>query len=590
MAKAVGLDIGSHSCKVVVIEGGPKGAKVLRYAEHEYPRADGGVLTPAAVLETLKKTLSEAKAPKQVVCFSMPAEECILREITVPFSQDEQIRKVVRFEFEPHLHNAAIEDVVLDFIKTGPARGGTRLLIFACHKDRLTKRLEQLRQVGVDPLHVDIGMASLFNVAHAAGVFEEHPNCLIIDIGARTTKAVYVQDAALKVARSIRLGANAVRQRLSTDLEGETQAIDDALEDAQGAEGLALPPEGIADTMQIVQSVKDLENSVARTHQSDFMARVLRETQRTLPGIGDERRPTRVYLTGGGANHAHARQRISDHFGVEVEDLPVTSAVSHKLSPEKARQLQTSGAVAVGAALKVLGIDAANIDLRQDEFKFARTFDQLKTALATGVTLLFFATFLGLLIQIIEKRKVDAEFLDVKKEIQTALRVDVFDAYETAVADGTPIKISNEKDKFVSTVGTGLKKIRGKLKDELGLATEVPPILSGLKSWSTVMQALKDVRGDVKYLAVKSEKYDQERALLTVIVGNYSDIDAITRKLKAYDRVIAKLEARRPKTVDQGIEITIQMDLVPPTWEDEASSTGALPSSDPVRTAKGEVK
>lgn len=587
MAKAVGLDIGSRACKVVVLDGGPKGAKVLRYAEQEYAPSESGRLTTAQILETLKKTLSEAKAPKQVVSLSMPAEQCILREITVPFSQDDQIRKVVRFEFEPHLHNAAIEDVVLDFIKTGPARGGTRLLIFACHKDVLSARLDQLKQVGVDPLHVDIGMASLFNVAHAAGVFEEHPNCLIIDIGARTTKAIYVQDAALKVARSIRLGAESVRRRITSDFEGDGEAATAALDEARSAEALALAPDvSMNDTTQIVASVKEIESAVARSHQTDFMAKVLRETQRTLPGVGGGGAPTCVFLTGGGAQHANARQRIADHFGVEVRDLPVLDAIEHKLPPEKARQLATSGAVALGAGLKVLGIDAAGVDLRQGEFKFARTFDQLKTALATGVTLLFFAVFLGLLIQIIEKRKVDAEFRDIRRTIQTELQEPVFDAFDEAVAPPKPVTIQQDPEKYVGSVDRGLKKVHETLRDELGLATSVPPILSGLKTWSTVMQAIADIRKEVKYLAVKAEKYDQERGLFTVVVGDYSDIDVVRRKLKAYDKVVAKLSERPPKTVDQGIEIVLEIEWVPPTW-DESGETGSTGPREPVRTAQG---
>ena len=42
MAKAVGLDIGSRACKVAVLSGGAKGAKLLRYAEKEYETAEAG--------------------------------------------------------------------------------------------------------------------------------------------------------------------------------------------------------------------------------------------------------------------------------------------------------------------------------------------------------------------------------------------------------------------------------------------------------------------------------------------------------------------------------------------------------------------
>ena len=97
--------------------------------------------------------------------------------------------------------------------------------------------------------------------------------------------------------------------------------------------------------------------------------------------------PSCVYLTGGGARRPHARQRIAEHFGVEVLDLPVLAAVTHDLAPREAEDVAASGAVAVGTAMKVLGMDHAAVDLRKEEFRFARTFDQIKTVVATGATL-----------------------------------------------------------------------------------------------------------------------------------------------------------------------------------------------------------
>jgi Tfp pilus assembly PilM family ATPase len=119
VAKGVGLDIGSRACKVAVLSGGGKSAKLLRYAEKQYEVAEGGALTPAAVLAAMRAALAEARAPKNSVCFAMAAEQCTLREITVPFDDDDQIKKIVKFEFEPHLHSQALEDVVIDYVKTG---------------------------------------------------------------------------------------------------------------------------------------------------------------------------------------------------------------------------------------------------------------------------------------------------------------------------------------------------------------------------------------------------------------------------------------------------------------------------------------
>ena len=546
MAKAVGLDIGSRACKVAVISSGGKGAKLLRYVEKEYDLGTAGALTAEAVLAALKEALSEARAPKNSVCVALPAEQCTLREITVPFTDDDQIKKVVKFEFEPHLHAASIDDVVMDYVKIGASKGKTRLLVFAAAKDMLRSRLAQLKEAGVDPLHVDVDVSALFNTATQAKVFEKHANCLIIDIGARTTKTLLVQDGRLKVARSIRLGAHTPVRELTAEFEGDSEAANRAMTDAAGVEALALPPEH-ASTMEIVASVRAIEAAVAGGHETEFVNRVLRETQRTLPTMSQDKPLTGVFLTGLGSTRPHVRQRISEHYSVEVEDLPALAAVSHSLPPSEADKVEKSGAVAIGAALKVLGIDAGEIDLRRDEFRFARTFDAVKVALATGVTLLFFGLFLVVMTKMSERKAAIGQRKALQDLMEKELRVDVIEDYEKTVKDarheteGERLK-SKDPDLYFQRMKTRLSGIRNQLKNELGLTTEVPPIRSCLESWSVVMSSAAEVRAKlnpkIPFMAITEEKYTQDKTDLKVVFGDFPDVDLFVRELKKHTEAV----------------------------------------------------
>jgi Tfp pilus assembly PilM family ATPase len=595
VAKAVGLDIGSHSVKVMVLEGGPKGAALKRFAEKEYELDEDGVLSPAVVLDALRAAIAQAKAPKNVASLSVATEQCILREISVPFSQDEQIRKVVKFEFEPHLYSAAIEDVIVDYLRTGDAKPGAKLLIIALMKSRLTNKLEQLRQVGVDPLHVDVDVASLFNVAAAAQVFDEHPNCMIIDIGARTTKALYVQDAQLKVARSIRLGSKAVKQRTRAALEGDEEATQRALESATGVEALAQAPAGVADTVDIVVSVEQLESAVAQERQGNFMDRVLRETQRTMPIVAADHRPTCIFLTGGGAQHANARQRISEHFGVEVADLPILEAVTHDLPPSDAAKIAASGAVALGTALKVLGIDAGGIEMRREEFRFARKFDAIKTPLAWGVSFLFLSAFLLFLTEFMAYRRADAQVRALRAEYQAEVDGDVFDAYTERLGDNArklPSPPADRPELYFRAYSNNVKKVRDHLKNELGLAAEIPQITSCVRLWSTVMESVQKVRPKINYLAIKTEDYKQAGVRITVIVEEFDDGTLLVNELRKHTNIFAKVEAKNPKTTKEGtIELPIEIEIVEGyDANEEDAESGALPQDEPrdVRTADAE--
>lgn len=563
MAKALGIDIGSHAVKAAVVDGGPKGARLLRFAEVPYePGADGD---PAPLVAALRQAVAQARGPRQAASYGYPAEECVLREITVPFESPDQIAKVVKFEFEPHLHHGAIEDVVLDYIRTGPARAGSRVLCIAAQKTDVRRHLDLLGRAGVDPIHLDVDVAALFNVAKQCGALDEHPNCLVIDIGARTTKALAIRDGELRVARSIRLGARGAERKLESQFQGDRDAARRAMETAAGVESLAAPPPDGPTTVEIVNSVRDVEAAVARAVQDDFLSRVLRETQRTLPATGDDRPLTRVYLTGGGSAHPHARQRIASHFGVEVADLPVLAKLEHRLPPGEAERLAVSGAVAVGTALKVIGTDAADIDLRQEEFRFANTFDRVKTALAVASTLLFFVVFLVFLQTILERQSAVRQAAVLKEKMREELEEPVIKAYQASVSEprkrqGSPSE--PEASVYFRETRKYVNDIQYHLKNELGLATEVPPIRSCLESWAVVSKAIGDVRtrDKLEYVLVKDERYFQDHADITVIVGDLPDGDKIKNEIKKYEDLIDSAETGAPKTMKDGKqEITIKL-------------------------------
>lgn len=568
MAKALGIDIGTHAVKVAVVDGGPKGARLLRYAEVTHDPGPGGAVSAEAVGVALRKAIADARGPKQAAGYAFPAEQCILREISVPFETEDQIAKVIKFEFEPHLHHGAIEDVVLDFIRTGPARSGSRVLCIAAQKSVVREQLDLLAKAGVDPLHLDVDVAALFNVAKQSGALEEHPNCLVIDIGARTTKALAIRDGELRVARSIRLGARGAERQLESQLQGDRDAAKRAMESAAGVEGLAASPIDGPTTLDIVNSVQDVEAAVARAVQDDFLSRVLRETQRSLPTNAGDRPLTRVFLTGGGATHPRARERIAAHFGVEVADLPVLAKLEHKLPPTEAAAAAAYGAVAVGAALKVVGIDAASIDLRQEEFRFARTFDRVKTTMAIGATLLFFSVFLYGLTVWLERAAVLKEANRVRDLMKEHLDTDVFAAYQEALKDNArkPPAAASDAFGYFRQTREQVKKVRDHLKNELGLATEVPPIRSSLEIWSAVTTAVQEARqkAKIEYVLVKDERYYQDHGDVWIVVGDLPDAQAVVDALrKRVPDLFESVEVESPKpTKDGKQEIQIKLRFV----------------------------
>ena len=143
MARAVGLDVGARHVRLVEADGGSRGLRVTRLGEREIAVPEGGD-REEAVREAVEALFKETHAGRDDVVLAWPAEACVVRELTVPFREPDQIRKVVKFEFESHLHSNSVEEVVLDFLPVAETKEGTRLLCVAAPKAPLKARLAAL--------------------------------------------------------------------------------------------------------------------------------------------------------------------------------------------------------------------------------------------------------------------------------------------------------------------------------------------------------------------------------------------------------------------------------------------------------------
>ena len=69
------------------------------------------------IVSVVEAALKRAKAPSgQVIC-SVRAQDCMIREILVPFEDDEKIRKTVKYQAENYFTSLSIDDLIIDYSK-----------------------------------------------------------------------------------------------------------------------------------------------------------------------------------------------------------------------------------------------------------------------------------------------------------------------------------------------------------------------------------------------------------------------------------------------------------------------------------------
>ena len=157
------------------------------------------------------------------------AKDCIMREISVPFTKDEQIRKTVFFEAENYFTGFDLENTVLDHIKTGESEGSSTLIVSALNHDTIKAHLELLKTASLDPVAGDLDTCARFNAYKSSAAYDQEKTTLVVDMGATSTKIVLVEDGELRKMRSCRLetGVAAAARKLLVAKEAEAAAADE---------------------------------------------------------------------------------------------------------------------------------------------------------------------------------------------------------------------------------------------------------------------------------------------------------------------------------------------------------------------------
>jgi len=122
---AVGLDIGSSSCKVVELEVSKKAAVLLNYGiTYLLPDAivDGEIMDREVVIETIKGLFESKGITKRDVITSLPSKGVIVKRITVGKMKESEAKLQIRWEAEQHIP-FDISDVNLDFEIVNPDVG-----------------------------------------------------------------------------------------------------------------------------------------------------------------------------------------------------------------------------------------------------------------------------------------------------------------------------------------------------------------------------------------------------------------------------------------------------------------------------------
>lgn len=233
---AIGLDVGSSSIKAIAL--GPHkalgGRRVLGQQLVEIPPGQ-----EAQIPQAIQQALSGLPVPHlKGVAVAVSGQWVIMRVVEMPTLTPAEFRQALPYEAQRSLP-FNIQDVVLDGAVLGSSGSKMWVLIVACKRDFLDRRLGWVKQAGFEVTAVDVDALALANafLEHANGTGRSETPALL-NVGAQWTNLAVLKTGVPYLVRDIPWGAEKLAQHVATQ-----SGLDQAAVAAQLRQSTLPPPE-----------------------------------------------------------------------------------------------------------------------------------------------------------------------------------------------------------------------------------------------------------------------------------------------------------------------------------------------------------
>ena len=345
--ETVGIDVGTHSVKIVHLKKLHDGFKLLNYEVRptvpqgvEYVLSDLRPERYAPVIVEMLKTLRIAPKRIKHLVSSIGGDNTSIKQIKTIFLPDDELESALFFEAKKHIPISGT-DMVLDYqvLSVEEKTNNMNILLAASSKDVLNDHTNILATAGLSPHIVDIDSLAVAN-SFALNAFIEEGVYVLLNIGAHRTNMVIWGPDAKFFARDIPYGGF----HFTTDIMRRRQMDWGEAENHKFEFGLLDDP-----SHPVVQTISMLDISEKSTE--DAIAEELRRSLRFYVKEAGNSDFRKIYVMGGTAKLKGLPEYLQDKVNVPTEVFtPFTNVeMPEKFQDKKDPQL----GLAIGLAMRM---------------------------------------------------------------------------------------------------------------------------------------------------------------------------------------------------------------------------------------------
>jgi len=226
--RLIGIDIGSHSIKIVDIDDSKSGMILKNFGMIGLPQGsivEGSIKEIEVVSSALKNLLKNLKIKNKNVATSISGYSVIVKKITIPKRKEEELERNMQSEAEQYIP-FDINDVNLDFQILSSEKEETEgeekeelmdILLVAAKKDIVEEYISLLHLTELNPMVLDIDAFALQNAFEISN--HEQSGChALVNIGAQQLTINVIKDGASIFTRDSSYGGSQITSVIQQEL------------------------------------------------------------------------------------------------------------------------------------------------------------------------------------------------------------------------------------------------------------------------------------------------------------------------------------------------------------------------------------
>ncbi len=310
--KILGLDIGSHSIKAVLLSEGFGKIEPVRFIERPVTNGDTQAI--------IKSIFQEGRLNPDIVISSVAGNNVSVHYLNIPFSDEAKISRVVPNEVE-NLIPFPIEDMIIDQVILSKGNGtkpngGSTVCVALIKKNTLQNHINTLKGASVDTKVIELESLALYHAFMQWYKIEE--TVALLDIGAARTNLCIVSKGKPALVRTFNRGGDNVTAAIKDACGGSMEEAEERkLSAALGTELNSVPDEG------------DVISTAIKKGLSPLVAELLQSLHAYETHNNDN--ISKLYISGGGARLHNLDRFLNAELNTDIETFSIPDDFMQKL-------------------------------------------------------------------------------------------------------------------------------------------------------------------------------------------------------------------------------------------------------------------